>query len=69
MYLHVVIKAWGMRDYAKNRYAMFEGNSKKWDYDKPARQNIDKMRGGWGWTPGKNNKKSCRLARMHHFHS
>jgi hypothetical protein len=53
VWLHNIVKAWGLLDYAKERYtSTFDTNLKKWDFDKPAKENIDKMRGGWGYQPG-----------------
>jgi hypothetical protein len=52
VWLHNVVKAWGMLDFAKDRYAVFDDNLSKWDFDKPPRENIDKLRGGWGYCPG-----------------
>ena len=45
VWLHNVIKAWGMLDFAKDRYATFDGNMEKWDFSKNARENIANMRG------------------------
>ena len=52
VWLHNVIKAWGMLDFAKDRYATFDGNLEKWDFSKNARENIANMRGRWGYMPG-----------------
>ena len=41
-----------MLDFAKDRYSTFDGNTKRWDFDKTAKENIGKMRGGWGYMPG-----------------
>ena len=41
-----------MLDFAKDRYGTFDNNLKRWDFSKPARENIQKMRGGWGYMPG-----------------
>jgi len=52
VWLHNIVKAWGMLDFAKDRYAVFDGNLKKWDFDRSTRENIEKMRSGWGYCPG-----------------
>ena len=50
--LHNLIKSFGMLNYAMDRYAMFNGNVRRWDFTKSAKENINKIKGGWGYTPG-----------------
>lgn len=52
VWLHNVIKSWGMLHFARDRYETFDANLKKWDFQKPVHENIDKMRVGWGYMPG-----------------
>lgn len=49
IWLYNVIKAFGMRDFARNRYASFEGNESKWDESLPTKENIWKKVGVFGW--------------------
>eukprot|EP00586_Coscinodiscus_wailesii_P006345 CAMPEP_0172487586 /NCGR_PEP_ID=MMETSP1066-20121228/16721_1 /TAXON_ID=671091 /ORGANISM="Coscinodiscus wailesii, Strain CCMP2513" /LENGTH=580 /DNA_ID=CAMNT_0013254289 /DNA_START=93 /DNA_END=1835 /DNA_ORIENTATION=+ len=48
--LYNVIKAWGMLNYAKERYTLGVGYVKKWDMAKSPEENAVVM--NWGWTPG-----------------
>ena len=41
-----------MLDFAIDRYGTFDGNLKKWNFEKTPRENIQKMRGSWGYMPG-----------------
>jgi len=50
--LHNIIKAFGLWEYAKERYGTFDGNLKKWDWEKPNSENIMKLKMGWGYMPG-----------------
>jgi len=51
--LYNMIKAWGLYDYAKDRYGTFDGNLKQWDFKRSTKDNIDKRgRTGWGYMPG-----------------
>jgi len=51
--LYNMIKAWGMLDYAKDRYGAFDDNLAKWDFDLPTNQNIENNgRMMWGYMPG-----------------
>lgn len=52
LFQFAVIKSFGMLDFAKDRYGTFDGNLKRWDFEKPASENIQKMIGGWGYMPG-----------------
>jgi predicted aldo/keto reductase-like oxidoreductase len=46
------IRAFGMFDFGKARFASFEGNGKKWDDSLSPQENIDKMGFAWGFVPG-----------------
>jgi len=52
VWLYNVIKAWGMLDFARDRYEVFDGNLKKWNFQMPVHENIDKIRVAWGYMPG-----------------
>lgn len=52
VWLYNVIKSWGMLEFARDRYETFDDNLKKWDFQKPVHENIDKIRVGWGYMPG-----------------
>ena len=52
VWLHNIVKSFGMLSYAKDRYGTFDGNLKKWDFALSNRENIDKMERGWGYMPG-----------------
>ncbi len=52
VWMHNIIKAFGMLDYSKDRYGTFDGNIKKWDFEKRPRDNIQKMVTMWGYMPG-----------------
>ena len=53
VWCHNLIKAFGMLDYAKDRYAMFDKNFANWDFKLPNNENILKNnRISWGYTPG-----------------
>ena len=47
-----LIKAFGMLDYAKDRYAMFDKNYKSWDFELSTKENIKKLWIPWGYCPG-----------------
>ena len=53
VWLYNSIKAYGLYQFAKNRYQTFQNNAKTWDYGKSADENHAK-RGirGWGYMPG-----------------
>lgn len=44
------IRAFGLVQYAKERYNPAEGYLEKWDFDKTFEENVQNM--GWSWTPG-----------------
>lgn len=47
------IKAFGMLQFAKDRYGSLESNRAKWDNEKTAEENIEILKGsGWGYVPG-----------------
>lgn len=50
--LYNMIKAWGMLDYAKDRYATFDNNLEKWDFKLPPSENIAPFKVMWGYMPG-----------------
>ena len=52
VWCHNLIKAYGMLDYAKDRYAVFDKNLQSWDFELSREENIGKSRIGWGYTPG-----------------
>jgi predicted aldo/keto reductase-like oxidoreductase len=47
-----LIKAWGMLDFAKDRYGPMENCLKNWSAEKTKEDNLQKMGAGFGWTPG-----------------
>jgi len=49
--LYNIIKAWGMLEYSRSRYGTFDGNLKKWDWEKPVSENIQGI-GSWKYMPG-----------------
>jgi predicted aldo/keto reductase-like oxidoreductase len=50
--IYNLIKSFGMVDYGIDRYGMFDSNVKNWNFKKPTKENISKMKIGWGYTPG-----------------
>jgi predicted aldo/keto reductase-like oxidoreductase/phage gpG-like protein len=52
VWCHNLIKAFGMLDYAKDRYAPFDNNFAGWDFKLSNNENIMKSRIGWGYCPG-----------------
>lgn len=46
-----LIQAWGMLDFAKDRYGPMDNHWKNWSKDKTKEENLKKM-GGFGWMPG-----------------
>merc|ERR1711865_536537 len=48
VWLHGLIKAWGMHEYAIDRYGVMDGNAKAWDNAKSSEEN----RKDWGYMPG-----------------
>ena len=47
-----LIKAWGMLDFAKDRYETMEKHLKKWDAKKSKEENLKNIGSGFGWVPG-----------------
>ena len=47
-----LVKAWGLLDFAKDRYGCMENNLKKWSAEKTKDENMKSMGAGFGWTPG-----------------
>jgi hypothetical protein len=54
VWIYTVIKAYGMLEFGKMRYASFENNSSKWNPTSTAEENIEKNIGKdpWGFVPG-----------------
>lgn len=52
VWLHNLIKGWGMLDFAKDRYGPMEGFLKNWSKEKTKEENLQKLGGGFGWMPG-----------------
>lgn len=52
VWLHNIIKAWGLWDFAKDRYATFDGNTKGWDPNLSNEENIQKKYIMYGYMPG-----------------
>jgi len=52
VWLHNIIKAWGMWDYAKDRYGTFDSNSKAWNCELSNIENINTRLMQWGYMPG-----------------
>lgn len=52
IWLNNLIKAWGMVDFAKDRYEPMENFLKNWSVDKTNEENMKNMGGGFGWMPG-----------------
>jgi predicted aldo/keto reductase-like oxidoreductase len=50
IWLYNVVKAWGLLEFAKNRYQPLLGNRKKWQDDATWAKNMDIQ--GWGYCPG-----------------
>lgn len=48
VWLHLLVKAWGLAEYAKDRYGTLENNAKGWDDAKTFDENTK----GWGYMPG-----------------
>ena len=51
VWLHNVVRMYGMLDYARDRYNTMVGNSAKWDINKTWRENVF-ARPGFSWMPG-----------------
>ena len=52
VWCHNLIKAFGMLDYAKDRYAMFDKNFNSWDFKLSNKENVKKGLIPWGYCPG-----------------
>jgi hypothetical protein len=53
IWIHNMIKAFGMLGFAQDRYGSLEGNLKNWDDSLTKDESIDKVgRVGWGFVPG-----------------
>merc|ERR1712176_618527 len=53
VWLHNLIKGWGMLDFAKDRYGPMENFLKNcWSADRTREENLKKLGGGFGWMPG-----------------
>jgi predicted aldo/keto reductase-like oxidoreductase len=52
VWLHNIIKAWGMWDFAKDRYESFDSNTKGWKHDLSIEENINAKKIMWGYMPG-----------------
>lgn len=54
VWIYTVIKAYGLLEFGKMRYASFESNSSKWNPTSTAEENIEKNIGKdpWGFVPG-----------------
>jgi hypothetical protein len=51
------IQAFGLLEFAKNRYGSLESNLEKWDKSKSKEENIAKNLAGWGFVPGLPNEE------------
>lgn len=52
VWAHNLIKAWGMLEFAKDRYGPMENHLKKWSVDKSKEENIKALGPSFGWMPG-----------------
>ena len=52
VWIHNLIKGWGMLDFAKDRYGPMENFLKKWSVDKTREENLKTLGVGFGWMPG-----------------
>ena len=52
VWLHNLIKSFGMLDFARDRYGTLTRNLAKWDYSKSKDESIQSIGPGWGWMPG-----------------
>jgi len=57
IWMHNVIQAFGLWEFAKNRYGSLESNLEKWDKNESNEENIAKNLGGWGFVPGLPNEE------------
>lgn len=52
VWLHNLVKAFGMLDFAKDRYAAFDNSYATWDFSATNNNNVLKNRNSWGYVPG-----------------
>jgi uncharacterized protein len=52
VWLYNLIQAYGLLDFAKERYATLDPRSIKWESDKPKEENAAQYGPVWGWVPG-----------------
>ena len=53
IWLYNTLKAFGMREFCKDRYNSFQANAKKWDEQKTPQENINAIpKMAWGFVPG-----------------
>lgn len=52
VWLYNIIHAFGLLDFAKDRYVPLEPRVKKWDESKSKEENVKEYGGGFNWTPG-----------------
>jgi hypothetical protein len=54
LWLYNLVRAFGMYEYARDRYKSFENNGNKWNDKMSPKDNIEKNigRNPWGWVPG-----------------
>ena len=52
IWVYNMMQAFGLFEFAKNRYSSLEGNQAKWDNSLPRDENIEKLLPGWSWVPG-----------------
>jgi hypothetical protein len=52
VWLYNLIQGYGLLDFAKERYAMLEPRSVKWESNKAKEENVAQYGPVWGWVPG-----------------
>lgn len=52
VWLYTIIHAYGLLDYAKERYSSLESRVEKWDDTKPKEENVTQFGAVWSWVPG-----------------
>eukprot|EP00797_Seminavis_robusta_P012312 Sro1953_g307530.2 (189) ;mRNA; f:9587-10153 len=52
VWLYNLIQAYGLLDFAKDRYSPLEPRGPKWDSDKSKDDNVAQYGPGWHWMPG-----------------
>merc|ERR1711871_1564221 len=55
----VIVRAWGLFDFAKRRYGDLENNRKGWDSSKSFAENDKKL--SWGYNPGNSHNPKVDL--------